>query len=165
MIFHKIPKNTTDAVSVTLHIWDIKKRNGAMNPRSTVSLFTFLFLPGIYHLAYIHGVDAGREITVHILWHVVSEALRVKRCLVHLTTFYHHRCLFIIRCAVGSVGGMQAKCLCLVAVVATTLMPHIVQHTTVLYVKHHHGEILLLVEKLLSITLLRGLSTRHFFHK
>ena len=165
MIFHKIPKNTTDAVSVTLHIWDIKKRNGATRIHSTVSLFTFLFLPRINHLTYVHRVDASREITVHIPWHVIGEALRVKRCLVHLTTLYHHRSLFIIRCAIGSVGGMQTESLSLVAVVASALMPHIVKHTTVLYVESHDGEILLLVEKLLSITFLRGLSTRHFFHK
>lgn len=75
-----------------------------------------LLLPGVDHLADIHGVDTCREIRVHLLGYIVLEILRIKGCCVHRSAFKHHISLDIIGCAVLGVGRMQFQRLGLVAV-------------------------------------------------
>ena len=61
-------------------------------------------LPCANHFAYVHGVEAGGEVGVHVSGHLVPEILRVKRRGLHRAALNHHVGLDIVRCAVLGVG-------------------------------------------------------------
>ena len=98
------------------------------------------FLPGIYDLTDIHGMDAGREVGVHLLGNFALEILRVERCGIHDFAFDDHLRLCVIRGSIGGVGSVKAESSRLV-LIASAFPTHVCEHLAMLHIEGHHGEV------------------------
>ena len=112
------------------------------------------FLPGIYDLADIHGMDAGREVGVHLLGNFALEILRVEGCSIHDLALDDHLRLCIIGCSIGGVGSVKAQSGSLV-LIASAFPTHVCEHLAMLHIEGHHSEVFGLIHEFLGITFLR----------